>query len=78
MERAELSKLFAEFPFPFSPTEFPDIPISGIAIDSRLVQPGNLFVAMQGKSADGHDFISNAISRGAVAIVGEKQIDGLT
>jgi UDP-N-acetylmuramoyl-L-alanyl-D-glutamate--2,6-diaminopimelate ligase len=74
---AKLSGLFAKFPFPFSPTEFPDISITGIAIDSRLVQPGDLFVAMQGGSADGHDFIPDAIQRGAAAAVGEKTFDGL-
>ena len=72
-----LSELFAEFSFPFFPTEFPEISITGIAIDSRLVQPGDLFVALKGKSADGHDFIANAISRGAAAVVGEKVLDGL-
>jgi UDP-N-acetylmuramoyl-L-alanyl-D-glutamate--2,6-diaminopimelate ligase len=77
MDSAMLSGLFAEFPFPFSPTEFPDGSITGIAIDSRLVQPGDLFVAMQGGSADGHDFIPNAISRGAAAVVGEKPLNGL-
>jgi UDP-N-acetylmuramoyl-L-alanyl-D-glutamate--2,6-diaminopimelate ligase len=46
-------------------------------MDSRLVRPGDLFVAMKGGSADGHDFIANAISGGAAAVVGEKVLEEL-
>ncbi len=47
-------------------------PISGLAMDSRRVMPGNLFFALPGRRADGSSFIDEAIQRGAVAIVGEK------
>ncbi len=47
-------------------------PISGLAMDSRRVMPGNLFFALPGRRADGSSFIDEAILRGAVAIVGEK------
>lgn len=56
----------------------PDIPITGISIDSRLVTPGDLFVAMKGGSADGHDYIPKAIENGAVAVVGERELSGLS
>ena len=49
-----------------------DRPISGLAMDSRRVMPGNLFFALPGRRADGSSFIDEAIQRGAVAIVGEK------
>jgi len=49
-----------------------DRPISGLAMDSRRVMPGNLFFALPGRRADGNSFIDEAIQRGAVAIVGEK------
>ncbi len=49
-----------------------DRPISGLAMDSRRVMPGNLFFALPGRRADGNSFIDEAISRGAVAITGEK------
>jgi len=47
-----------------------DIPVTGIALDSRKVEPGNIFVALRGEHSDGHRFIPQAIQRGAVAIVG--------
>ena len=56
----------------------PDVPITGISIDSRFVKPGDLFVAMKGGSADGHDYIPKAIEKGAVAIVGERDVGQIT
>jgi UDP-N-acetylmuramoyl-tripeptide--D-alanyl-D-alanine ligase len=44
-------------------------PIRGGAVDSRLVQPGNLFVALPGERTDGHRFLPDAIARGAAALV---------
>ena len=46
-----------------------DRPISGLALDSRRVVPGNVFFALPGRRADGASFIDEAISRGAVAVV---------
>lgn len=43
--------------------------ISGVNMDSRLVQPGNLFVAVKGTQADGHAYIDKAIERGAKAVL---------
>ena len=54
----------------------PDIPITGISIDSRAVKPGHLFVALRGGSVDGHDYIQKAIDNGAVAIVGNEDFVG--
>ena len=49
-----------------------DRPISGLAMDSRRVMPGNLFFALPGRRTDGNSFIDEAIQRGAVAIVAER------
>ncbi len=47
----------------------PPITVRGIAIHSDEVQPGDLFVAIPGTNRDGHDFIPQALARGAVAIL---------
>lgn len=49
-----------------------DIDLSGLAYDSRAVQPGAVFVAISGFHTDGHSFIPQALARGAAAIVGER------
>ncbi|HEY2980096.1 MAG TPA: UDP-N-acetylmuramoyl-L-alanyl-D-glutamate--2,6-diaminopimelate ligase [Anaerolineales bacterium] len=74
----QLQHLFASYPFSFSPAELPGVAISGIALDSRSVGPGMLFVAIPGGSADGHDHIVQAISNGAAAVLGERTIEGLS
>lgn len=48
--------------------------ITGVALDSRKVRPGNLFVALSGGTTDGHEYIGEAIQRGAAAVVGSKPI----
>ena len=50
-----------------------DVSISGIEHDSRKVTAQNLFVCMEGAHVDGHNFISQAIGRGAVAILTARQ-----
>lgn len=51
-----------------------DAEITGITYDSREVQPGWLFVAMQGGSFDGHTFVDKAVDSGAAAIISEREI----
>ncbi|HID62691.1 MAG TPA: hypothetical protein EYP49_08160, partial [Anaerolineae bacterium] len=46
-----------------------EVEITGLACDSRQVKPGALFVAIKGLNVDGHDFIPQALERGAVAVV---------
>jgi UDP-N-acetylmuramoyl-tripeptide--D-alanyl-D-alanine ligase len=41
----------------------------GYSIDSRTVQPGELFFAVKGERLDGHDFVAEALKRGALAAV---------
>ena len=70
-----LQHIFAEIPLPFCMVNVPDIPVTGISIDSRAVKSGHLFVAMKGGSVDGHDYIPRAIENGAVAVVGEHEVE---
>ncbi len=48
-----------------------DATVTGVAYDSRLVAPGNVFVALQGLNADGASYAREAMARGALAVVGE-------
>ncbi len=49
------------------------INIKSVTYDSRKVSNGSLFIAVKGFVKDGHDFIPEAISKGAVAVIGEKE-----
>jgi UDP-N-acetylmuramoyl-L-alanyl-D-glutamate--2,6-diaminopimelate ligase len=48
-----------------------DVPVGGLAYDSRQVSPGVVFVALKGEHADGAAFVPEAIGRGAVAVVSD-------
>lgn len=50
---------------------------TGIAIDSRAVQPGDLFVALPGERVDGHDFVEVALQSGAAAALVTRRPEGL-
>ncbi len=54
-----------------------DVFPKGCACDSRRVAPGDLFVAIEGESTDGHAYIADAITRGCVAVVSERALTGL-
>ncbi len=47
--------------------------VNGISIDSRTITHGDLFVAIQGKHFDGHDYIVEAERKGALAAIVERQ-----
>src|SRR5688572_10719492 len=51
-----------------------DAEIAAVRDDSRAVEPGDLFVAVVGRRADGHAFAEQAVARGAVALVVEREV----
>ena len=51
--------------------------LSGVAVDSRRVRPGELFVALHGEKVDGHDFAVQAAAAGARAMLGKRRPAGL-
>ena len=55
-----------------------NVPVAGLTADSRKIQPGFVFAAMQGVVTDGRNFIGAAIEAGAIAVLGEDlpAIDG--
>jgi len=55
-----------------------DPEIKSVHCRAQEVQSGGLFVAIAGFAADGHDYIDQALQRGAVAVVSQKEIAGKT
>ncbi len=53
--------------------KFSKVKFSGIAFDSSKVKKGNIFFAIKGEKFDGHNFIKDAIRKGAKVIVSEKE-----
>jgi len=51
-----------------------DVRVRGIRHDSRRCEPGDLFVAFAGAQADGAQFVQDAVSRGAVAVLAERAL----
>ena len=52
-----------------------DVGITGLAHDSRTVNPGDLFFCVAGANHDGHDFASEAVERGAAGLVVERPLN---
>ncbi|MDQ3144317.1 MAG: UDP-N-acetylmuramoyl-tripeptide--D-alanyl-D-alanine ligase [Pseudomonadota bacterium] len=50
--------------------------VTGVTFDSREVGDGDLFVAMSGSVADGHQFVAGALGAGAAAALVSKSVDG--
>lgn len=51
-----------------------EIPVQGISTDSRRIRKGELFVALKGKKFDGHQFVMEAITRGAAGALVERRM----
>ena len=50
---------------------------TGVVIDSRVLEPGDLFVALAGPNHDGHDYVAKALDAGAAAAIIHKRPPGL-
>jgi UDP-N-acetylmuramoyl-L-alanyl-D-glutamate--2,6-diaminopimelate ligase len=51
--------------------------VAALAYDSRRVTPASLFFAVPGVHVDGHDFVPHAVERGAIAVVTERELNGI-
>jgi UDP-N-acetylmuramoyl-L-alanyl-D-glutamate--2,6-diaminopimelate ligase len=51
---------------------FADLPVAGLALDSRNVRAGDVFLAYPGEHGDGRDYIAQAIAAGAAAVIAEQ------
>jgi UDP-N-acetylmuramoyl-L-alanyl-D-glutamate--2,6-diaminopimelate ligase len=58
-----------------TPAAASGVEISALAYDNRQAGPGTLFFCVPGFSSDGHDFASDAVARGAAALVVERPLD---
>jgi UDP-N-acetylmuramyl-tripeptide synthetase len=65
-----LEKLLAGIVEATAPVE-----VTGVQEDSRQVGPGDLFVAIKGRTVDGHEFAAEAVQAGAVAVVAERPLE---
>ncbi|GAB4085101.1 UDP-N-acetylmuramoyl-tripeptide--D-alanyl-D-alanine ligase [Myceligenerans cantabricum] len=55
----------------------PDVTVTGpVVTDSRKAEPGSLFVAWEGESADGHVFVPSAVEQGAAVVLAARELPG--
>lgn len=66
-----LTQLFTGVPHR---TLLADSNIAGICADTRQITPGSVFFCLKGTASDGHDFSSQALEKGAVAVVCERDL----
>ncbi len=52
------------------------VPATGICTDTRILQPGEVFLAFRGTQFDGHQFVSSAFQSGAIAAIVDRDYDG--
>ncbi len=43
--------------------------VTGVSTDSRTIQPGNIFIALRGEKFNGHEFVEDAVTRNAAAVI---------
>lgn len=55
-------------------SEYKDIVICGVSIDTRKIATGNLFVPFRGEHSDGHQFVEDALKKGASAALWQKDV----
>jgi UDP-N-acetylmuramoyl-L-alanyl-D-glutamate--2,6-diaminopimelate ligase len=72
----QFSQLWQEFPYRYW-GELEDVLITGIAVDSRKVDKGNVFIAIKGYTVDSHQYIRDAVQRGAMAVVGSRELSAI-
>lgn len=70
--KIELEELFKDAPYPayIFPQEY-----NNFVIDSRIVKPNDIFIALKGNSTDGHIFVEEAFKKGAILAIVEKDVD---
>ena len=52
-----------------------DAPVTSISIDTRTIEPGQLFVAIKGPNFDGHNYVQTALDKGAAGVLVSRPVD---
>ena len=73
---AELSTILKTNPLSITANKL-DLKVIGITTDTRSIQPQELFVALVGDNFDGHNFVQQAVAKGAIAVIVSHQIESL-
>jgi UDP-N-acetylmuramoyl-L-alanyl-D-glutamate--2,6-diaminopimelate ligase len=71
---SSLSELLAHVRGAHLPPGSERIVVTGVEMDSRQVRPGTLYVAVPGTRVDGHDFVEDAVGRGAAAVLVHREV----
>jgi UDP-N-acetylmuramoyl-L-alanyl-D-glutamate--2,6-diaminopimelate ligase len=71
-----LHSLLRQFDSSFPLSAIAEVTLTGVQEDSRLVRPGNLFLARPGTKTDGARFVADALARGAAAVISQTPIAG--
>ncbi|PKM92615.1 MAG: hypothetical protein CVU80_02430 [Elusimicrobia bacterium HGW-Elusimicrobia-4] len=72
MEKTEISKIADTIKGHLSINK--EICVTGVSINSRTTRKGDIFFALKGENLDGHNFVNDAISKGAAAIVVSERV----
>ena len=72
METVTLKEISQRLTGRTSPWQEP-IAIQSVSTDSRAIEPGCLFIALEGERFDGHDYIDMAFAKGAAAVVARQK-----
>lgn len=71
----EMAELVKNLPAQVVKGDISELRVDGIAYDSRKVQPGFVFVCIEGFKTDGHNYVDSAVNNGATVIVAAKDVD---
>ncbi|WP_042223858.1 UDP-N-acetylmuramoyl-L-alanyl-D-glutamate--2,6-diaminopimelate ligase [Oceanobacillus manasiensis] len=70
----KLTDLMKVIPFYHTTAPIEGMEIASVEMDSRTASPNSLFVCISGYTQDGHDFVDQAVTNGAIAIIAEKPV----
>ncbi len=78
MKPVTLHSLFEDLPIPWHcQCQLPESDVKSLQFDSRRITPGDVFVAFTGGTIDGHEFINDAVAKGAIAVVGTREYENI-